>query len=783
MRSFYSASSTLVLVLAMNNSALAQNASSSQDSFQDVIVVTSQFREQNVLEVPLSVTTYNNEQLQALGINEFDELSNFVPGFVVQEQSVNNPGFVLRGITSDDGASNIEPRVSIFQNGVSIARPRGSIVQLFDLERVEVLKGPQGTLFGRSAQIGAVHVITQKPTYELEGFLDTEFGNFDQQKYTGAINLPLIDDKLALRTAATYEKRSGFIENNLGGDALNGTESFALRGSLRWDVYEDLRFDLIGHFGQDTPPGTSFKSGVIPALGGTTDPNDFASLNTFGGFLNNSELGVDRDYFDVTGIFNWTLSDSWSVTSTTGYREFDSVEVFDPDGSALPVFVFAEEAEASQISSDIRFSYDDGDKLQGFFGGGVFFEKGSQNVPLGINTETALPLNFVFGVDEAVTAAFLTGNPAAFPQTVSFQLEQFTNFADNFSFDLFGELSYEVLPNLILTVGGRYTRDDKETLFSSEIIQSALGGIGALVTDAFPVPVSSDDNPNVENNFDGFAWRAVLNYEFQPGRYVYFNYSRGRRPEVLNEVTDAVDGNGNAFVDFEVLPAEIVNSYELGFKGSYFDRRLTVESAVYYYDYVNFQTDITELVNGTPMVMALNAGSADSVGVEMGLTGRITDGLNLFLTYGFNRGRFNEEDSDGNPQIFGGNQFRLSPDHALSVTARYEQPTRWGDAFFTPSYTYRSEVFFEEDNVDTSVVTVGSTSFTVPGENQPAYGLVNIRAGLRMFDGAVTVEGYVENLLDKEYIIDAGNTGGGFGIPTFIGGPPRFYGGGVTFRF
>ena len=166
--------------LALSCAFGAQAQEAYVGDIEDIIVVTSQFREQSVLEVPLAVTAYDGDFLQDIGVTEFDELSRFVPGFVVQEQSVNNPGFVLRGITSDSGASNIEPRVSVFQNGVSIARSRGSIVQLFDIERIEVLKGPQGTLFGRSAQIGAVHVITQKPTYDYEGYATVEFGNFDQ---------------------------------------------------------------------------------------------------------------------------------------------------------------------------------------------------------------------------------------------------------------------------------------------------------------------------------------------------------------------------------------------------------------------------------------------------------------------------------------------------------------------------------------------------------------------------------------------------------------------------
>ncbi|MGB0514312.1 MAG: TonB-dependent receptor, partial [Wenzhouxiangellaceae bacterium] len=255
----------------------------------DRIVVTAQFREQAPIEVPIAVTAYDQTFLDDTGLDQLDSLSSYVPGLLVQEQSVNNPGFVIRGITSDDGASNIEPRVSVFQNGVSIARSRGSFVELFDLERIEVMKGPQGTLFGRNAQIGAVHMISHKPVYQTEARAKAEFGNFDQRWVEAMVNAPLVENTLAFRAAAVYRKRDGYLEN-LTGEDLNGTDTAALRASLRWDPAPGARVDLIANYSEDSPPGTSFKSGVIPALGGDTNPNRAASLNTFGGLIGGRDL-------------------------------------------------------------------------------------------------------------------------------------------------------------------------------------------------------------------------------------------------------------------------------------------------------------------------------------------------------------------------------------------------------------------------------------------------------------------------------------------------------------
>jgi outer membrane receptor protein involved in Fe transport len=805
----FTSASVFTLWLSAPLAAVAQDGAGAQA--RDEIVVTAQFREQNILEVPLAVTAYGQDFLDKARINGFGELSAFVPGFLVQEQSVNNPGFVLRGITSDDGAATIEPRVSVFQNGVSIARPRGSAIPLYDLERVEVLKGPQGTLFGRSAQIGAVHVITRRPEYEFGGFFGAEFGNFDQQRYDAAVNIPLIADKLAVRFAGQYERRNGFIDNPLERD-LNGTDTLSLRGSLRFEPTEAVRLDIIGHYTKDEPPGTSFKSGVIPALGGSTDPNAFATLSTFGGFLGGAPLGVDRELYDVTAILNVEFSDALSVTSTTGYRDFNSLEVFDPDGSAFNIFIFAEDATSRQISSDIRFNYDNSGRFTGFVGGGVFFEEGEQRVPLGFGVgETAALFGSLaavgpatngrapFGGSAALAGAFLSGNPAVLNTVLGlagipvgvFQEETFANASDNVSFDAFAEVSYALTDRLTVTAGGRFTYDEKESLFEGLIsrpnpLTPFIVGAPALLVGNTGGFISSDDQAGLDNTFSGFAWRGVLNYEIADGKFVYFNYSRGRRPQVIDDAF-ATTPAGGAVGQFNVIPAETVSSYEIGAKGSFFDDRLTVETAGYLYNYSNFQTTVR--IDGGPGVPptfpTVNGGSADAIGAELGLSARPVDGLDVFLTYGYNRARFDETDDAGNPQLFGGNQFRLSPDHSLSVGLNYEKDAGYGTFFLTPSFTWRSRVFFENEN-DGAIAVFNpmtlATVFTIPAVAQEAYGLLNLRAGLRV-DERFEVYGYAENLLNEAYIIDAGNTGGAFGIPTFIAGAPRFWGGGLRVTF
>lgn len=375
-----------------------------EPSFQlDGLVVTAQKREQLNKDVPIAITSYGSEFINNQGTFEYDSFSDYVPGLQIQIQSVNNPGVVVRGITSDSGDSRVEPRVSVFQDGVSISKSRGSVVELFDIERVEVLKGPpQGTLFGRGAQIGAMHIIQNKAKNETSASLKTGIGNYNQFLVNGYVNTPLVKDKLFARVAAIYNRRDGYIENLSGGD-LNGKETLALRGSLKYMISDNTTFDLIANWQQDTPPGTSFKSETFAPLGGDLSPNSFADLER------GKELGLDRTVYGFTGILKSSLNDNWDVTSISAYRKFNSDEAFDADGTAAPVLFFKEVAEGEQFSQEVRFNFDNDDKLSGFVGVNFFYENGSQAVPFEVNEQSYLALLV------ATDALVVNGVPTLFP--------------------------------------------------------------------------------------------------------------------------------------------------------------------------------------------------------------------------------------------------------------------------------------------------------------------------------------------------------------------------------
>ncbi len=246
-------------------------------------------------------------------IQSFDDLARYVPGLQVSAQSPNNTGFSIRGITTDDGSSNQDTRVSIFQDGVSVSRSRGSVAELFDMERVEVLKGPQGTLFGRGAEIGAISMISNKPTNQFEASLEAGVGRYNWREVDGMLNLPVVDDKVMVRAAVVHRERDGFITNIAGG-TLNGVGTTALRPSIRLKPVDAVTFDLVYNYQRDDTPGTGFKSKVIPPTGGDTSPFTAAELDA------GTRLGIRREVHSVTGTLNVDFGSAWRLTAISNYR-------------------------------------------------------------------------------------------------------------------------------------------------------------------------------------------------------------------------------------------------------------------------------------------------------------------------------------------------------------------------------------------------------------------------------------------------------------------------------
>jgi outer membrane receptor protein involved in Fe transport len=790
------------------------------------IVVTAQKREQKTLDVPIALTAYSGEMLDKLGVQEFDKLSLFVPGFQVQNQSPNNPGFVMRGITSDSGESTTEPRVSVFQDGVSVSKSRGSYIELFDVQRIEVAKGPQSTLFGRGALIGAVNIIQNKADPKaLDWKVSGELGDHGYGLFEGMANLP-VSDTFALRIAGRYKERDGATPNLAGGANLGSTDTGAVRLSAHWSPTSRLNADLIVNYEADHPTGTAFKSNTFnptnPTTGavlGDRDPNTGAALSAGSGFGGGSTLGLKRFVSGATALVDYSFTDALKLSSITAARHFHSDEVFDPDGFSLPMLTFAEDARGTQYSQEFRLNYDNGGKFSGFGGVSYFNEDAQTAVPSQIDERYALALitgqltkpnpqptavltNVAF-LSALVTGLTGGGATGAVAQGIANNLhvhrESYTNYGKTESFDVYGDGTWRFTEQFEISAGLRYTHDDKSSAYSSSVQdRSILGALIALssipaaqrtaylqalavpgaaaipTSTAYPIPMFGIVSQPTSNNGDiyskdfsdeGLTWRLVGRYKPTATTSYYASYARGRRPEVMSTGQPAAPGGAASFTP---VSAETVDSYEVGAKTRALGGRLSLEGAVYAYDYDNFQTTI--LVNTKPTTT--NAGKAKAYGFETQAVLQATSFAELFGTYAYSHGRFDTG-------LYDGNRFRLSPDHKVSLGATLHADALKGRFSLTPTYTWQSKTFFSDDNDIAALQVSNLLPDLAVDEFQKAYGLVDLRLEYQPSFAHWKAGVFVTNATNEKYIKDAGNTGDAFGIPTFIAGNPRYYG--VTF--
>lgn len=753
--------------------AQAKPAAAKDAKELDRIVVTAQKREQQIQEVPISISAYTGDFLQRQGIQDYGDLGSLIPGLEVRTQSVTNPSISIRGITADLDDPTQEPRISLFQDGVSISRARGSSVEMFDMQRVEVLRGPQGTLFGRAAEIGAIHLIQNKAVPGTSGGFELGLGSEAWRKFTGVYNTDL-GEGVQGRIAAFYEKRDGYV-TNLDGGTLQGKDTRAVRASLHFAAGDRADFDLILNYQHDTPPGTAFRSQVIPNTRGSLDPH--VANNQRG-----RALGTDRDVYGATLLGNVFLDDSWSLSTITGWRRFDSTDKFDADGSQADLIEFDEFASGRQFSQELRLNYDDGGRFSGFLGGSWFEETAKRDLayqgderqlyalfsPL-LNAASGglFPVVPLLKPDlspnTAVTALALPlpgGGLLPLPLNPDHR-ERFGNSVKIRSFDLFADGTWKFNDAWSLTVGVRATHENATYGYHADAGNgSALGYFLSGRT----VPICALPNPCTNllfpatsgwlygrGSWNSWVGRAVLGWRIDEHLNAYANVSRGRRPNMIN-VSD---------LGTSEIPAEIVWNYELGLKGDALDGRLVYDLSVFYYDYTNFQASVQN-PTPPPFFVTTNAGKAHASGLESSLYWRIDPDLQAWLTYAYIDGGFNAFDGSGRPQQLAGNRFRLMPKNTLALGMDWTIPLAGDTQFYLrPGYSYRSGVYFEDANQ--------------PNLYQPGYGLFGLRAGLR-FGQHWDLSVWGENLANKKYLIDAGNTGLLFGIPTVIAGRDRSYG-------
>lgn len=697
--------------------------------------------------LPSTATAYDGAFLTENGIGNYDDLAPVTPGFFVSAQSVDNVSLNLRGLTSDTSDPRVQPRVSVFQDGVALHNAHGNGVAFFDLAEVAILKGPQPTRFGDGVQSGALAMTGNRARDESSGALTVGAGDFDAVAAEAYVNRVLIEDKLFARVAVYSNHRDGYVKNLADGSDLQGEGTVAARASLRWAPAPETTADLIFNFQDDDTPGTAFKTAQgVPGFAAITDTDPYSAANLNRG----AALGVTRTITGLTGIVKHELNEAWAVTSTSAWREVDSRNEFDADGSQLHLLEVGELYDGRRLSQEVRFDYDAGGRFTASAGVNAAWSKDGQTTILRTDENTL----FTY---------FTNGGIFPFPLNPLYE-ERNRNEAEKTSGDVFGRSDYKLTDKLTVGGGLRLTQERLVSRYRSFAAPVPGNLVGAVPTSGGGNNLFQVTPGWIDNRAEEQAWSGQVDarYEFNPRLTTYASVSRGRRSPVLDfdPVTLAP----------RQLAEETVMNYEVGARGANVNGRVRYGASVFLYDFEHFQTVRTVAPGVT---LPIDGGRARGRGFETNVEADVADWLTLFATYGFTDARFANRDEDGLPQAYAGNTPRLTSKHTASLGGTVTVRTDGGGAvFFTPLLTYRSAYYFEDDNAQNG----GSL-------RQGGFALLNLRLGYRARGGRWEMTGYVSNVLDKEYLLDAGNTGGTYGFPTTVRAAPRMAGVTATVRF
>jgi iron complex outermembrane recepter protein len=679
------------------------------------VVVTAQKQVQNIQSVPISIVAISGSTLEKLGVQNVGDLQHFAPGLTVSDVG---SGFVsytyIRGGGTNQIDAGSDPSVAYYIDDVYIGGTAGLQFDLFDIDHVEVLKGPQGTLFGRNAASGAISITTTPPSSTFGGWLDAEVGNYSAYTLRGGVTGPLTSDgRWLYRLSFGTRYRDGFTENLAGPDP--GTiRDYGGRGEIEY-VGDDVTFLL-------TADGLSGRDGMTNQFLSSADKTGVLSAGAIAALP--CCTSFYRQYYNVDGFEHQNLEDltgrlEWTTpigkfTSITALRSNIYDRLQDQDSTIADSYSLGSHEEDNTVSEEIRLA---GEKAQWHWIGGLYYYHGS------------VTDDWVIGTGPAFPAPILLGN-ATDNSTIT------TN-----SYAVFGQGSYDFTDAWSLTLGGRYSLDEKQ---DQRTVQNFLAA-----------PFTVDPHAR----WDSFDPSASLNYKITPDTMTYVSYREGYKSGGFQTILPATA----QIASTPFLP-EHVKSYEVGIKSEWLDHRLLADVALFRSDITDQQ--ISRVITATDISID-NAGKTRADGVDLTVTAKPVHGLSVDANMTWQHARFLQY-QNGDVSYAGNEQLR-SPDFTGSFGADYKVDLQ-EDASVTlhADYSYQAEEFFDAPNT------------TLPGLYQPGYGLANARITYAPAHGDWTVALWGRNLGNTEYYRNVA-VGGLTGIAA--PGDPRTYGGSFNIKF
>jgi len=704
------------------------------------LLLTSQKKEQQIMDIPTAAFSANAPSIQKLNITNLNELSKLVPGSYFYKQENNAPVFILRGIRSRDKGLGAQSRIATYFNNVPVNRISGASVTLFDMDRIEILKGPQNVMFGEGAEAGAIHYISKMPGNKPGGYITTRTGSYKQKEINGAVNIPIIKDKLLLRTAGIYNNSDGYIRNTYGGK-LMGKNFRAGRFSASFRHSWNHKLDLILNYQKDNDPGVAFINDSIPNTEGNIGASSgVASLEQ------GKALETTRKLFDITLNYRLYMDEHNFWTLIASYQKNKASACWDGDGTALSALEMSDIADSKQSFFEIRGNFLQGAKISGVFGGNFLKKEESGTTKLSTNEEQL----------EAFVSNSVNINDGAGEIT---HREETNSRVKNTTCSGFLDLTCLLNRRIFVSGGIRMIYDREKLSYNSALIDSSQTNLKNLYGASPNILYKPVELQDTSNNTLSFAFHLGAKYRYNEYLNLFINYTRGIRPAALHY---------NSQGKCDERKAETLNSFEAGFKYA-FTNRIYFDFSGFYQLYKDFHTPkATQEKHETITDSLYTAGKAAIYGVEANLEAAPIKQLRLFIRYAWLKTQFDSKNNAGEEQKYAQNIFAYSPEHNLTAgfyaTLKLTQSVRF---FLTPSYSYKSGFFFDDANT----------------KKQKAYGLLNVDCGIKTKKPNLTLSFWAKNITDQQYIVSSGKSGEKFGIKTSAPGAPRMLGGKLTWNF
>jgi len=795
------------------NPAYAQEASpppaeEAAEADPDEIFVTATLRSENLQAIPIAVSAYNAEALDKSGVKDLKNLDQVSASFNANSSQTESGGTTLRvrGVGTTGNNSGLESAVGIFLDGVYLSRPGVALGDLLDVQQVELLRGPQGTLFGRNTSAGAVSIKTAKPNLNaFEGYANATYGNFDLFSTQAGLSAPVIEGVFGVRLSGAYRNRDGFVRNAAGGES-NDRDRYILRGQAYFEPSADFSLRLIADYSnsdekccdavilQDTSyvAGGLYAANGLPANGGVSvfGPAAFKNRRT----SNDREFGDKIEQYGVSGQIDWDIGGA-DLTYIIGYRNFKAQSRQESDFVSLNVFSTSVNTSASTptslrsrgriktFSNELRIAGSGlGDKLQylvgGYYSDEKIRERGSLTLGSNYQAYISAPLSALGAPANSAQNIFAGGVSA----TGNFASNSDAQNARNYSF--FTNNTFNVTDQFAVNVGARYSNDRKRGSFTqlaanspacAAVVANPLSGPLAALQPLKPLAVALTCFPfsTAVGPASGPAGPANFNQVYKDDQLIYTGKLTFKPTENINAYASFTHGYKSGGFNLDPTAAaggaspqfrpEKIDAYELGLKTKFLDNAVTANLAIFQQNLDDFQVlEFTGI-----QFVTFNVPKAKSSGVELETALRPTRNLTLNLSGTYTDARYPKNCAAGLPLTLAFQTVRTLCGAQLTNApkfvgiAGFDYTKELGNELeFSLNGSVRYETKRRTSTQDVVVLAAGSGSpdpKSVPGGTAPnpfdiqkGNAKVNLRAGFGPQDGKWRIEIFGDNIFDVQ---------------------------------